>query len=217
MTAEKTNDQSTRQRLIEAAGELFAATSFKETTVREICDKAGANIAAVNYHFGDKEKLYEQVILHILQQVKSNLLLEDVFDRTAAPEVRLYTIMRTFLMRRFDPERPEWLGILASREMFEPSSALRSFMNQERLKALELLVSIVEEVADSSLDPGQVKLCVDSIMGQFVIYVAQHSPHSPIPIEARVVMDREMIESVARHIAEFSIAGIKCVKALNTQ
>src|SRR5436190_22405971 len=45
-------------RLIEAAEEVFAEKGFKSATIREIVEKAGANIAAVNYHFGDKEQLY---------------------------------------------------------------------------------------------------------------------------------------------------------------
>ena len=52
----------TRRRLLDAAGEVFAEKGFAKATVREICQKAEANIAAVNYHFGDKEKLYAAVL-----------------------------------------------------------------------------------------------------------------------------------------------------------
>ena len=68
--AELATQKTTRDRLIEAAGELFAEKGFKETTVRDIIERAGANLAAVNYHFGDKERLYEEVILHILNGIK---------------------------------------------------------------------------------------------------------------------------------------------------
>ena len=55
-------EQETRNRLLNAAGEVFAEKGFKSATVRAICDRAGANIAAVNYHFGDKEHLYSEVL-----------------------------------------------------------------------------------------------------------------------------------------------------------
>ena len=48
----------TRERVLMAAGQEFAAKGFKDATVREICQRARVNIAAVNYHFGDKERLY---------------------------------------------------------------------------------------------------------------------------------------------------------------
>ena len=55
----KTNPGSadTRQRLIDAAATLFADRGFQNVTVREICKASTANVAAVNYHFGDKAGL----------------------------------------------------------------------------------------------------------------------------------------------------------------
>ena len=54
----------TKVRLIEAAGEEFAGKGFDSARVRTICDRAGANVAAVNYHFGDKEQLYVETVLN---------------------------------------------------------------------------------------------------------------------------------------------------------
>ena len=49
----------TRENLLLAAGKVFADKGYEKATVREICKAAGvSNLAAVNYYFGDKERLY---------------------------------------------------------------------------------------------------------------------------------------------------------------
>lgn len=48
----------TKSRIIEAAGQIFGQKGFEGATIREICQLAQANVAAVNYHFGDKQRLY---------------------------------------------------------------------------------------------------------------------------------------------------------------
>jgi len=54
----------TRDKLIEAAGHVFAERGYRAATIREICRRAGANVAAVNYTFGDKMGLYTEVLRH---------------------------------------------------------------------------------------------------------------------------------------------------------
>ena len=54
--------------LIRAAGELFATHGFEGTSIRAIAEKAGTNIAAINYHFGTKENLYAEAILYVVLQ-----------------------------------------------------------------------------------------------------------------------------------------------------
>ena len=51
-----------RRRLLETAGQIFAEKGFDGATVREICRRAGVNIAAVNYYFRDKEQLYIEAV-----------------------------------------------------------------------------------------------------------------------------------------------------------
>ena len=66
-----THDLETRARLLQSAAQLFAARGFKDVTVREICRAARANVAAVNYHFGDKTGLYREVLQLAIDTMRS--------------------------------------------------------------------------------------------------------------------------------------------------
>jgi AcrR family transcriptional regulator len=116
--------RETRQRLLDAAGEVFAERGFRAATVRDICQRARANIAAVNYHFGDKERLYTAVLRYAfgcaLEQYPPLLDL----DGDASPEQRLRAFIRSFMLRCLGEGNPAWLGKLMAREMAEPTHAL---------------------------------------------------------------------------------------------
>ena len=60
MSTSKKGDK--RQRLLEAAAEVYGEQGYRNARVRDICLRAGANIAAVNYYFGDKKRLYDEVL-----------------------------------------------------------------------------------------------------------------------------------------------------------
>ena len=125
----------TRRQLLEAAGTVFAESGYRDATVREICRRAGANVAAVNYHFGDKETLY----LEVLRYAHSKALekyppLLGVADN-APPEKKLRAFVHSLLLRIFDKGPTAWHGKIMLREMIEPSSALDSLV-EERMRPM---------------------------------------------------------------------------------
>src|SRR5438552_13996483 len=92
----------TRQRLLEAAGEVFAEHGYRRATVRDIVTRAGANIAAVNYHFGDKEGLYVAVLQHYAKESLTRHPPHGGLHPEASPDEQLHAFVRSFLLRIFD-------------------------------------------------------------------------------------------------------------------
>src|SRR5579885_923491 len=92
---------ATRKHLLEAAADVFAEVGFRAATVREICQRAGANIAAVNYHFGDKEQLYRAVLKETYGAAVAKYPADFGLPPRATPEQRLRTFVFSFLMRIF--------------------------------------------------------------------------------------------------------------------
>ena len=201
-------EKSTRERLIEAAGELFAEKGFKETTVRDISESAGANVAAVNYHFGDKEKLYEGVILHIIEGIKEEFPIDRGFEEASSPEERLHVFVRNVLYRFADPARPAWQGALIAEERMNPRPIVLSTMHGEIVKTHSILESVVGDLLGPGAERQDIELCDASVMGQLLFHAHMRHPHVPALLK-REAMSVEELERLARHISDFSLAGIK--------
>lgn len=121
--AESSTGEITRQRLLHAAFDVFAARGFDSGTVREITDRAGANLAAVSYHFRGKEELYVAVIAQAVLRLLAPL--ERDVQRARTPEQRLQvctTVLRDLL---FDEHGSSPAIALVARELAGGSRALR--------------------------------------------------------------------------------------------
>src|SRR6185436_16822034 len=99
---------ATRQRLLDAGLEVFARDGFRGATIERICRRAGANIAAAHYHFGDKRRLYQAVFADAERRARADAPPDPVPRGT--PEARLRAHVASFLRRLLDPGRPAWMA-----------------------------------------------------------------------------------------------------------
>src|SRR5262245_49283742 len=113
--------EDTRERLIETAGAVFAEQGFRAATVREICARAGANVAAINYHFGDKQGLYVETVQ--AAHCGTPELIDPHWEPGTSPARKLELYIQRLLQQYFDPRRPAWHSQLMLREMAEPTEA----------------------------------------------------------------------------------------------
>src|ERR1700724_3813594 len=100
------SEENTRDKILNAAGEVFAEQGFEGATVRAITQRAGVNVAAINYHFRDKAELYARVVLDACsaRRVADMVIAEGIDD----PAQRLRSIIYHWLQFMLDPERAEW-------------------------------------------------------------------------------------------------------------
>src|SRR4030067_328112 len=104
--------QRTRERLLDAAGEVFAERGDRRATVREICRRANVNIASVSYYFKSKEDLYADVLEFASRQARQKYPETDAAGRAGSGERRLLRFVRIFLLRILDEGGPAWFGKL---------------------------------------------------------------------------------------------------------
>ncbi len=196
----------TRERLLEAAGEVFAEAGFHHATVRDICARAGANIAAVNYHFRDKDGLYEAVLQNAHDAAAAHYPYDAGQTDARGPEEKLRAFVSTFMNRLFNEGRPAWHPKLMAREMVEPTGALDRVVARSIRPHFELLASIVRELLGPAATEDRVARCGASVVGQCLLYYYCR------PVLSRLLpgdtYDAERTRARAEHIVAFSLAGI---------
>ena len=207
MTPPSARSRDTRQRLLEAAGEVFAERGFRDATVQEICRRAEANIAAVNYHFADKEQLYRAVIQY------AEACAVDSHPAAIAPdtpaEKRLRAHIESFLLRLLDEGHPTWLGKLMAREMSQPTPALDVIVRENIHTTYRRVHAIVLELLGPGASEDDVRACALSIQGQCLFY---HHCHPVLTrLFPRVAFGPAQVPELAAHITRFSLAGIRAV------
>lgn len=121
----------TRERILNAAEQLFAAQGFAATSLRSITGEAGVNLAAIHYHFGSKEALIREILarrIRPLNEERLDLLgaMEaEAGDRPVPLERILEALVGPGLRMARDPKRREVVTRLLGRTYTEPSHELR--------------------------------------------------------------------------------------------
>jgi TetR/AcrR family transcriptional regulator, regulator of cefoperazone and chloramphenicol sensitivity len=204
---EKKTISKTRNAIIEAAGRIFAEEGFSKATVRDICKSAGVNIAAINYHFGDKKGLYLSVLKHY-QEIASQTYPPDLgIKETQKPEEKLRVFIRSFLMRIMDEGRPAWFGKLIAREFTEPTWAFDIILEESIRPSYQLLTGIVAEIPGKGTPKRKVLLFSMSIVGQCLYF--RHSHQVITRLFPKEVFGSKQIDELTDHITSFSLRGLK--------
>jgi len=201
------NAVGTRERLLEAAGEVFAEHGFRAATIRDICSRAGANVAAVNYHFRDKEGLYSAVLQYAYDRALQKHPPSLGVTPDTPPEERLKVFIRSFMMRIFDEGKPAWHGRLMIKEISEPTGALDLLIEQSVRAQFELLISILQALAGDRLPQARLRMCATSIVAQCIhAYYARHVIQKLNP---QLIYGPDNIDILVNHIFGFSLAAIR--------
>lgn len=197
---------STRDRLLFSACRIFASKGYRDTTVADICEAAQANIASVNYHFGNKESLYRQVFQRQI----------DLYEPPHLPE-KGGDVDGKALLKSIIVDRLEWLvqddplERLIRAEMVQPTGLVDDLRAAGLEKSQTHFMEAVLRVAETDLSEATVRLCVTSILSQcraltVLSQLGFYAATTPRPTDAE-------IDSFADHVTLFSIAGIKALAA----
>ena len=201
----------TKSRLLEGAGEEFAEKGFELARVRAICDRAGANLAAINYHFGDKEHLYVEVLREAHRCGLDPR--EERFDPRLSPAERLRTFIHHFLDRVLAMNQPEdWQHRLMLREMLSPTPFSEVLVREMIRPRFELMRGLMREICPEA-DDRRLNALVFSVIGQCLHYkMARRVTERLIGDEGYRALD---LDYLTDHITAFCLAALGMGPTLN--
>jgi AcrR family transcriptional regulator len=201
----------TRTRLIEAAGEEFASKGFDSARIRTICERAGANVAAVNYHFGDKEKLYVETVLDAHRcGLDGDCADAGVRDD---PATQLRCFIHHFLSRVLAINNPDdWRHRLMLREMLHPTAASDVLIREAIRPKFERLGGILRRFCPDA-DERKLNALAFSVIGQCMQYrMGRPIAERLIGPESFAALD---LDYLTDHITSFCLAALGCLPPLN--
>jgi TetR/AcrR family transcriptional regulator, regulator of cefoperazone and chloramphenicol sensitivity len=202
----------TREKLIEAAAKVFAERGFYKATIREICRRAGANVAAVNYTFGDKLGLYTEVLR---DSVRASELarITAALNAAASPEEIVRTMIRVRLQSLCGSDRSDSAFQILMHEFSQPTPAMKRMIEEAMRPVYERTLRAVAEIIGRPPEDEKTKLCHNSIIGQVVFYKISRPMLSQLQPEIKLTP--EQLERIAEHIADFSLTYLKSIGQQN--
>jgi AcrR family transcriptional regulator len=201
----KTTKLNAKDRIIAAAGEVFAERGFRDTTIRQITAQAGVNVAAVNYYFRDKEELYHCVLREAKCQCGNVLV--DGLPGTA--EERLRDFIFRFVHNLLDPKRPDWHLRVVTQEMINPTPALEMLTKEMTGPVFHRLCDLIDEIVPKKLTVSELHLLAGSVLGQCLFHRRSRPMIELLSPELCRGGDRiEQIGRIAAHISDFTLAAL---------
>jgi len=193
----------TREKLLEVAGPIFADRGYQATTIREICAGARANVAAINYHFGDKLGLYTEVLQQSVRAAQL-IAVKNTLDQNTPPEEILRALIRARLRSINGKDLPDWHSRLLAHELAQPTPALRQLIDKVARPICKRLLELIGGMIGFPPNDDNTRLCAISVVGQVFAYVLPGPLLTEIWPELR--MTPEQVERIADHIADFSLS-----------
>jgi AcrR family transcriptional regulator len=198
---------STRQALLEAAGRVFAEKGYERSTAKEICELAGANTAAVNYHFGGIEPLYVAVLDEARKRIFSAQQIARAVEGKSDPRKQLEATLGVIVHGLLSQAASGWPVRLFGRDLIALSPTTDALKEKFALPRARLMRGFVARIMKLPDDDPRVATACFSLMA---------------PICTLILADRRILRralpglglaaedsaALARRLARYALAGL---------
>lgn len=202
----------TRQRLLEAAGGVFARRGYTGATTEEICREAGVNNASICYYFGGKENLYREVWRRLTERDEEEL--NQLLGLELPPDEKLLAYLRIILSKILsDDEDARRLQLLVYREMASPSPINQEIFDHYLQSARDLFVGLLDSFFGRPCSPfliNQCFLCLQSSLF-WLIDIREKDNLNSENLKG-YLNDTTHSEELAANLLAFSMGGMRALR-----
>ncbi len=202
---QRTDGEATYNRILEAAGELFASTGFAETTNKMIAARAEVDLASINYHFGSRSGLYQAVLVDAHRRLVSVDSLQQLVATNMSARQKLKRLIEGLVVGATSTQ--DWHARVLSREFLSPTSHLQALQKTEIPVKLPLVLEILGEI--TAIPPGDAALlrCLISVMAPCAMLLVV----GPNVFSFADEIHRMPREVLVEHLYSFAIAGLEAI------
>ena len=198
--------KETRLRLLKAAFSVFARKGYLDAKVADICKLAGANVASVNYYFGDKSNLYKEVWEYAASRFEASIHYESA---ATSPADQLRAHVQALIQNFTEKGDLGRFSRLYLTEIVHPTGLIQDTWHDIIEPKRRIVKDIIREITGPKADDLDIRLCELSIVNQCRVLVTMQRRDLEYLLGER--LGKDLIEKLVDHIVHFSLAGIEAI------
>lgn len=202
----RTDGEATRTRILEAAGELIAAGGFAGTTSKAIAERAGIDLASINYHFGSRNGLYQAVLTEAHRRLIDVAELQELVQSPLPATDRLRALI-AHMVRNATSKSDGWHSTVLTAEVLAPTSHVQTLFESVVPMKASLISAILSEISGIPADNPSLLPCLISVMAPCLLLQIGRR-NIPGPAQAVLKLPQDMLVD---HLCRFAIAGLEAI------
>ncbi|MFT3756768.1 MAG: TetR/AcrR family transcriptional regulator [Pseudoxanthomonas sp.] len=203
----RADGEATRARILHAAGELFAASGYAETTSKAVAARAGVDLASINYHFGNRDGLYQAVLIEAHSRWVDFADLQQLAHSALPAQEKLKALLQQLVHTAVDDAEDWRLAVLAA-EFLAPSSHIQVLTHSEAPMKVSLILDILGEITGVPAKEPALSRCMLSIIAPCLMLLLVNRRGMPGFMQTLRKMSNT---TLVDHLYQFTSAGLEAI------
>lgn len=201
----RSDGDQTRLRLLEAGGELFAASGYAETTGKAIAAQADVDLASINYHFGGRAGLYQAVLVEAHRRLVTLADLQQIAGTDLPATAKFRSVIEALAAGSAEGEA--WHTRVLARELLAPSSHVQVLFREEVAPKFAVVKRIISELTGIPEEDPALLRCMLSVAAPCAMLLVV-GPNMPGPFGEVLHSQRP---ALAADLYAFLLGGLQAL------